>query len=83
MKIARLNRVTCLMREDWFYDEMECLQGSSILRCYGYFEMEQLDEPAQSALRKLAREYPSEDDDRDINPALEKDKSIGPLHPLL
>ncbi|KAI0060764.1 hypothetical protein BV25DRAFT_1900967 [Artomyces pyxidatus] len=40
VKIARSNRLAALARNAWFYDEMECLQGSSIARCYGWFETE-------------------------------------------
>lgn len=82
VKIARLNRVTSLMREAWFYDEMECLQGASIARCYGYFEMELRDNSAKTTLQRLASKYPSSDF-RDMNPVLQRDTILGPLHPLL
>lgn len=47
VKIARLHRLPWLTREAWFYEDMECLQGSVVPYCYGMFEMElgnQLDE---------------------------------------
>lgn len=85
VKIARLNRVTSLMREAWFYDEMECLQGASLARCYGYFEVELHEDPEktaiQTALRQLASKYPSSDS-VELNPVLERDRECGPLHPL-
>ena len=37
-KIARPHRVSWAAREAWFYDEMECLQGSVVPYCFGYFE---------------------------------------------
>ncbi|KAJ3894208.1 hypothetical protein GG344DRAFT_41646, partial [Lentinula edodes] len=33
-KFARLHRCADLHREAWFYEEMECLQGVAIPRCY-------------------------------------------------
>lgn len=39
VKIARQNRCMSIVREAWFYEEMECLQGASIARCYGCFEL--------------------------------------------
>lgn len=39
VKVARRNRCLSLGREAWFYEEMECLQGVVILRCYGWFEV--------------------------------------------
>ncbi|KAJ4492238.1 hypothetical protein C8J55DRAFT_503363 [Lentinula edodes] len=39
-KFARLHRCADLHREAWFYEEMECLQGVAIPRCYGLFEAE-------------------------------------------
>ncbi|KAJ3894209.1 hypothetical protein GG344DRAFT_63194 [Lentinula edodes] len=39
-KFARLHRCADLYREAWFYEEMECLQGVAIPRCYGLFEAE-------------------------------------------
>ncbi|KII84865.1 hypothetical protein PLICRDRAFT_179195 [Plicaturopsis crispa FD-325 SS-3] len=29
-----------MAREAWFYEEMECLQGVAIARCYGFFQTE-------------------------------------------
>lgn len=40
VKIGRRNRCQSITREAWFYEEMECLQGIAIARCYGCFEME-------------------------------------------
>ena len=81
-KIARLDRVTSVMRDAWFYDEMECLQGSTIPRCYGYFEMESINSSAKLVLRRLARRYPSDEPSK-MNPILKRDKARGPLHPLM
>lgn len=38
LKFARPNRCADLNREAWFYEEMECLQGVALARCYGLFE---------------------------------------------
>ncbi|RDB20631.1 hypothetical protein Hypma_012256 [Hypsizygus marmoreus] len=38
VKIAARKRNKNLFREAWFYDELQSLQGSTIPRCYGYFE---------------------------------------------
>lgn len=40
VKIARRHRVAWTAREAWFYEEMECLQGSVVPYCYGWFELE-------------------------------------------
>lgn len=37
-KFARSHRCADLYRESWFYDEMECLQGVAVPRCFGLFE---------------------------------------------
>ncbi|KAI0060221.1 hypothetical protein BV25DRAFT_1901142 [Artomyces pyxidatus] len=76
VKIARPNRLAALAREAWFYDEMECLQGSTIARCYGWFEMQlSLDQtvPAWKA-------HPAEDTTEE-DYALENDKIYGTVHP--
>lgn len=39
-KIARLDRTAWLAREAWFYDEMECVQGSVVPYCFGWFEVD-------------------------------------------
>ena len=41
-KISRVDRVAWMGREAWFFEEpdSECLQGSIIPYCYGWFEME-------------------------------------------
>lgn len=39
IKIARQNSCQSIVREGWFYEEMECLQGVTIPRCYGCFEL--------------------------------------------
>lgn len=38
IKLARPHRRANLARETWFYDELCALQGSTIPRCYGWFE---------------------------------------------
>lgn len=38
-KIGRQDRCQSIAREGWFYEEMECLQGVAIPRCYGCFEL--------------------------------------------
>jgi hypothetical protein len=40
LKVARSKRRAEIAREAWFYDELECLQGVVLLRCYGWFEAE-------------------------------------------
>lgn len=40
VKISRRHRVPWLAREAWFYEEIECLQGSVAPYCYGLFEAE-------------------------------------------
>lgn len=40
VKVAYRNRCLSLVREAWFYEEMECLQGASMARCYGCFELD-------------------------------------------
>ncbi|KAI0054333.1 hypothetical protein BV25DRAFT_1833686 [Artomyces pyxidatus] len=73
VKIARSNRLAALAREAWFYDEMECLQGSSIARCYGWFEVDLSSGQSVPAWS----EHPVEDpDERDF--ALESDKNVHP-----
>ena len=38
LKVGRFNGRAAIAREAWFYDEMECLQGVVVPRCYGWFE---------------------------------------------
>lgn len=38
LKVAWASRCGDINREGWFYDEMECLQGVALARCYGLFE---------------------------------------------
>lgn len=38
VKVAKLGRRRFLARDAWFYEELECFQGSSIARCYGFFD---------------------------------------------
>ncbi|KAI0060204.1 hypothetical protein BV25DRAFT_1828006 [Artomyces pyxidatus] len=73
VKIARSNRLAALARDAWFYDEMECLQGSSIARCYGWFEVELSSGQSVPAWN----EHPAEDpDEHDF--ALDIDKKVHP-----
>ncbi|EKM53514.1 uncharacterized protein PHACADRAFT_211204 [Phanerochaete carnosa HHB-10118-sp] len=83
VKVARINRVTSLLREAWFYDDMECIQGVSIPRCYGYFETEvPEDSDVRRQLLAVAKKYRPEDDGEE-NLVLSRDQMMGPLHPLL
>jgi hypothetical protein len=43
LKVGRLKRRAEIATESWFYDEMECLQGVVLPRCYGWFEAELVD----------------------------------------
>ncbi|KAI0060202.1 hypothetical protein BV25DRAFT_1827999 [Artomyces pyxidatus] len=76
VKIARANRLAALAREAWFYDEMECLQGSTIPRCYGWFEMQL--SPGQTVPAWKA--HPAEDATEE-DYALDNDKMFGTVHP--
>ncbi|KAI0060769.1 hypothetical protein BV25DRAFT_1827658 [Artomyces pyxidatus] len=70
VKIARSNRLAALARDAWFYDEMECLQGSAIARCYGWFEVELSSGQSVPAWSEHPAEDPNEHDyalDRDTN----------------
>ena len=40
LKAGCFKRRAEIAREAWFYDEMECLQGVVVPRCYGWFETE-------------------------------------------
>ncbi|KAF8524538.1 hypothetical protein JB92DRAFT_2827017 [Gautieria morchelliformis] len=40
IKIAARRRSDDLVREAWFYEEMEDIQGAAIARCYGFFTAE-------------------------------------------
>ncbi|KAI0060224.1 hypothetical protein BV25DRAFT_1828045, partial [Artomyces pyxidatus] len=73
VKIARSNRLAALARESWFYDEMECLQGSSIARCYGWFEVEL----SSGQIVPAWSEHPAEDP-RDRDHALDLDRTVHP-----
>lgn len=39
IKVARKSFNTFITREAWFYDELACLQGSVIPRCFGLFSV--------------------------------------------
>lgn len=83
VKVARINRVTSLIRETWYYDEMEVLQGVALPRCYGYFEATlSTDADEKELLHRLFKKFPAEVDE-DHNAALNRDTLIGPLHPVL
>ncbi|KAI0060761.1 hypothetical protein BV25DRAFT_1775382, partial [Artomyces pyxidatus] len=62
-----------LARDAWFYDEMECLQGCAIARCYGWFEAD-----LSSGQSVLAwSEHPAEDpDEHDF--ALDIEQNVHP-----
>lgn len=83
VKIARINRVTSLIRETWYYDEMQILQGVALPRCYGYFETTlSADADEKELLHRLFKKFPAEVDG-EHNAALNRDTLIGPLHPVL
>ncbi|KAI0060196.1 hypothetical protein BV25DRAFT_1839742 [Artomyces pyxidatus] len=73
VKIARSNRLAALARDAWFYDEMESLQGSSIARCYGWFEVELASGQGVPAWS----DHPAEDPD-EHDPALDCDRVVHP-----
>ncbi|KAI0060739.1 hypothetical protein BV25DRAFT_1917561 [Artomyces pyxidatus] len=73
VKIARSNRLAALARDAWFYDEMECLQGSSIARCYGWFEAELTSDQVVPAWS----DHPAENPD-DHDHVLDIDETIHP-----
>ncbi|KAI0060195.1 hypothetical protein BV25DRAFT_1993016 [Artomyces pyxidatus] len=73
VKIARSNRLVALAREAWFYDDMECLQGSSIARCYGWFEVDLSSGQSVPAWS----EHPAEDPD-EHDYAIDHDEVIHP-----
>lgn len=39
VKVGRLNRSASMVREAWFYEDMEPIQGIAVPRCYGCFEL--------------------------------------------
>ncbi|KAI0060198.1 hypothetical protein BV25DRAFT_1858711 [Artomyces pyxidatus] len=73
VKIARSNRLAALAREAWFYDEMECLQGSSIARCYGWFEVDL----SSNQIVPAWRDHPAEESG-DYDHALDHDATVHP-----
>lgn len=82
VKIARMNRVTSLMREAWFYDEIECVQGAVAARCYGWFEAE-IGEMLEVGKRpKVFDRYPSYEAGAH-DELLDMELQLGPLHPLM
>lgn len=46
IKVARKSYTKFIAREAWFYDELACLQGSVIPRCFGYFSVKLSDDIA-------------------------------------
>ena len=54
VKIARRHRLPWITREAWFYEEMECLQGSVVPYCYGMFTMELGDLLDESSTPRLS-----------------------------
>ncbi|KAF9505058.1 hypothetical protein BS47DRAFT_1354444 [Hydnum rufescens UP504] len=62
LKVARSKRRAEIAREAWFYDELECLQGVVLPRCYGWFEAELAEGQSFSpSTRATGRSSDSED----------------------
>ncbi|TFY70823.1 hypothetical protein EVG20_g2169 [Dentipellis fragilis] len=80
VKIARPNRTASLAREAWFYEEMECLQGVAVARCYGWFEAEI---PRNSLPHTWKTKHvPRVDEELDVG-GLENERSNGAPHEML
>ncbi|TFY78126.1 hypothetical protein EWM64_g5884 [Hericium alpestre] len=47
IKVGRPNRCAAILREAWFYEKLELLQGVAIPRYYGWFETELLEDSAE------------------------------------
>ncbi|KAA1470253.1 hypothetical protein DENSPDRAFT_928732 [Dentipellis sp. KUC8613] len=80
VKIARPNRTASLAREAWFYEDMECLQGVAVARCYGWFEAELPRNSPAHAWK--AKHVPREDEELDVG-GLENERSNGAPHGML
>ncbi|KAF8497718.1 hypothetical protein BU17DRAFT_103171 [Hysterangium stoloniferum] len=62
IKVSDRYRSAKLAREAWFYEEMEHLQGVSIARCYGFFQVELTEEYEVPNWRKVSEESAEEAD---------------------
>jgi len=65
LKVARSNRRAEIAREAWFYDELACLQGVILPRCYGWFEAELAE---GQSFRPSTRATRGSSDTEDSNP---------------
>ncbi|KII84864.1 hypothetical protein PLICRDRAFT_179194 [Plicaturopsis crispa FD-325 SS-3] len=76
VKISRQRYTQNMAREAWFYEEMECLQGSAIARCYGFFGTE-LGNDVRIGLWDKDEES---DDEEEYSPGMEPVKKplVGP-----
>lgn len=63
LKMGRQQRCANLARSAWFYEDMECLQGVAVLRCYGLFSAK-IPAVQQSLLRPWNHESASAADFR-------------------
>lgn len=84
-KVSRPYRVSWVAREAWFYDEMECLQGSVVPRHFGYFERDMgvaLDRmPGHGPYIKAFQDHPPDEDASDDGEDLRDLHE--PLHEML
>ncbi|KAI0036010.1 hypothetical protein K488DRAFT_82449 [Vararia minispora EC-137] len=83
VKIARRDRVASLAREAWFYDEMECIQGSVIPRCYGWFELTLGHGDRVPVLEHFVKDKCWTQDDSEYLDVNSEALNGQPLHPLL
>ncbi|KAF8530525.1 hypothetical protein BU17DRAFT_36171 [Hysterangium stoloniferum] len=65
IKVSDRYRSAKLAREAWFYEEMEHLQGVSIGRCYGFFQVELTEEYEVPNWRKISEESAEEADEEE------------------
>ncbi|KAF8524650.1 hypothetical protein BU17DRAFT_84713 [Hysterangium stoloniferum] len=65
IKVSDRYRSAKLAREAWFYEEMEHLQGVSIGRCYGFFQVELTEECEVPNWRKISEESAEEADEEE------------------
>jgi hypothetical protein len=65
IKVSDRYRSRKVAREAWFYEEMEHLQGASIPRCYGFFEVELSEEYEVLNWRDVCEESAEEADEEE------------------
>ncbi|KAI0030983.1 hypothetical protein K488DRAFT_71785, partial [Vararia minispora EC-137] len=83
VKVARRDRVGSLAREAWFYDEMECIQGSVIPRCYGWFELVLGDGDRVPVLEHFVKDKGWTKDESEYLDVNSRSLNGQPLHPML